>query len=220
MSGCTEAPPPCPLCNSGGGREWRDEHGVPYYFCPSCDLIHLHPEYRPSLDSERRRYLEHNNSPDEPGYVAYLTGFAEHTIFPYLPAGTRILDFGSGPAPVLSTILNRRGYRAQPYDPFFAPDGDLSPGSYDGVAAVEVAEHLFKPAEEFDRMRSLLRPGGFLFLRTELHDGSPEFFSSWWYRRDRTHIVFYSRKTISYIAATLRLRLAACTRGREIVLAS
>jgi SAM-dependent methyltransferase len=211
-------PPACPLCSSREGRGWRDERGTPYYFCPHCDLIHLHPDYRPGRDSEEQRYLEHNNSPHEAGYIAYLSRFAEHAIYPYLPPGTAILDYGSGPAPVLAELLSTAGYRSSYYDPFFAAETPLPEGSFDGVSVVEAAEHFFHPAREFAGLRRLLRPGGYLFLRTELHDGSPEFFSRWWYRHDRTHVVFYSRRTMEYLARSFSLRLSACMRGREVVL--
>jgi SAM-dependent methyltransferase len=215
-----EAPaaPPCPLCGSGGGRPWSDKHGQTYYLCPRCELIHLHPDFLPSRESEYSRYLEHNNSPENSGYVAYLTDFAEHTVFSYLSPGSRLLDFGSGPSPVLTSILISEGYPTESYDPYFAPDTELVPEGYDGVAAVEVAEHLFDPAKEFGRLHRLLRPGGYLFLRTELHDGSLDFFSRWWYRRDRTHVCFYSARSFEVAAELLGMELVSVEKGRFVVM--
>lgn len=114
----------------------------------------------------------------------------------------RVLDYGSGPNPVLVELLQRRGYRAVGYDPLFAPDTDLSE-PFDAILAVEVFEHFAAPAREIKRITSLLRPGGRLIIHTLLHRG-PNSFGDWWYARDLTHVTFYSLRTMRWIADKFR----------------
>jgi SAM-dependent methyltransferase len=84
------------------------------------------------------------------------------------------------------------------FDPFFHPDASVLEESYDFIAASEVAEHLYDPAKEFARLRRLLKPGGRLGIMTERCSHETDF-GSWYYRRDPTHVAFYSRETLEWI---------------------
>ncbi|HEY9569153.1 MAG TPA: methyltransferase domain-containing protein, partial [Thalassobaculum sp.] len=56
-----------------------------------------------------------------------------------------------------------------------------------------------RPAEEFDRLGRLLRPGGWLAVMTRFQsDDVP--FAGWHYRRDPTHVTFYREATFRRIA--------------------
>lgn len=70
---------------------------------------------------------------------------------------------------------------------------------YDFVTCSETAEHFHDPAAEFRRFDALLKPGGWLGLMTGmLLEGID--FDAWHYRRDPTHVVFYQRATMRYLA--------------------
>ena len=86
------------------------------------------------------------------------------------------------------------------YDPFFFADNAALQQSYDVITCTEVAEHFHRPKEEFDKLDQLLRPGGWLGIMT-CFQTDDERFSSWHYRRDPTHVVFYREATLRYIAA-------------------
>jgi 2-polyprenyl-3-methyl-5-hydroxy-6-metoxy-1,4-benzoquinol methylase len=116
-----------------------------------------------------------------------------------LNPGASGLDYGSGPGPALSVMLAERGFSVALYDPFFAPDAEVLERTYDFVTCTETAEHFFHPAEEFSRLRRLLRPGGLLAVMTEvLRDEAS--FADWWYLRDPTHVSFYRPETFEWLA--------------------
>lgn len=127
----------------------------------------------------------------------------------------RVLDFGCGPGPVLVELLSRRGHDAIGYDPFFAPDADLS-RPFDIVFCTETAEHFRSPRDSFDQLTELVKPGGTLAMMTSLHPG-PERVGEWWYLRDETHVSFYSLRTFEWIAGHWGFTLEA-TDQREIVI--
>ncbi|MBS3808501.1 MAG: methyltransferase domain-containing protein, partial [Bacteroidales bacterium] len=66
----------------------------------------------------------------------------------------------------------------------------------------EVAEHFHHPRKEFNRLRNLLKPGGRLYCMTEIYQ--PDIpFQSWNYKNDETHVIFYHRKALEWIARHL-----------------
>ena len=110
------------------------------------------------------------------------------------------LDYGCGPGPALAAMLEEAGVAMVLFDPFFHPDSDALQRSYDVITLSEVAEHFSQPADEFDRLDRLLRPGGWLGVMT-CFQTDDERFAAWHYRRDPTHVVFYRAKTFEVLAA-------------------
>jgi 2-polyprenyl-3-methyl-5-hydroxy-6-metoxy-1,4-benzoquinol methylase len=104
------------------------------------------------------------------------------------------------------------------YDPLFAPDSSWKEKSYDAVTMVEVAEHLFEPLAQLRRVKMVLRPGGYLVLRTLLHYSDRERFNGWWYRKDSTHVCFYSPRSFEVAARLLELELVKIIEGRSVIL--
>jgi cyclopropane fatty-acyl-phospholipid synthase-like methyltransferase len=128
----------------------------------------------------------------------------------------RVLDYGSGPAPVLVELLRQAGYDAAGYDPIFAAGTDIT-GPFDAVVAVETFEHFAEPRRELERIAGLLRPGGLLIIITLLHNG-PAAMRDWWYARDATHVAFYSTATLAWIAGAFGFELVQCDNERLAVL--
>ena len=107
----------------GDAPPWA--HGIHdrrYDWCPTCGSIQIAADLLPTPETERNRYLEHNNQPDNSNYREYLTRFLESAIATTVSPPARILDFGSGPSPVLSMLLAERGYDVWSYDPIFQPN--------------------------------------------------------------------------------------------------
>lgn len=188
----------CPLCQSARVDPYAEAHGRRYFRCPVCRLVFLDPAQRLDAAAERAHYGTHENDPGDPGYRRFLARLAEPLV-ERLPAGAEGLDYGSGPGPTLSRMLEEQGFRMRIFDPFFAPDTAALERSYDFVTATEVVEHFFSPGEELGRVGRVLRPGGWLGVMTELLR-EERGFSTWRYARDPTHVSFYHTDTLRWIA--------------------
>jgi hypothetical protein len=120
-------------------------------------------------------------------------------LIPKLLPGWVGLDYGCGPGPTLSVMLEEKGFQMKIYDPYFFPQTDVLTGIYNFITCTETVEHFFRPGDELGRLNQLLRKGGWLGIMTEfLTPDQP--FHSWWYRLDPTHICFWSRETMVWIA--------------------
>jgi hypothetical protein len=192
----------CPLCRSSSTVLHAEVHGRRYRECAVCALVFVAPEDRPDREAERRHYLTHENAPDDPRYRAFLDRLAGPPA-ERLPAGASGLDYGCGPGPALAAMLEDRGFRMRLWDPFFAPDPSVLRADYDFVTCTETAEHFHAPAEEFDRLDALVKPGGWLGLMTETRRPDRPL-AAWRYARDPTHVALYDQRTLEWIAADRR----------------
>jgi hypothetical protein len=192
----------CPLCFSLSNffQEGDDRE---YYLCPCCAMIFVPSKYFLSREEETERYLEHENSLDNEGYVAMFENAIDH-IKNSCSNVHLVLDYGCGYEPVLKTLLERHGYIADIYDENFFPELDLQK-NYDLIISTETFEHFKYPGKELDRLISLLSPTGYLAVMTQFYSfknktTSKELFKGWYYKRDPTHIVFYSDQTFDWVA--------------------
>jgi hypothetical protein len=187
----------CPLC--GGALAFLVEKwGRRFFVCGDCDLCSVAPEFLPSPDEELARYREHNNDPADPRYRAHL-GRLLTAMRTGLAAGMKGLDFGCGPAPVLAQLFREAGFEMEVYDPFFFPDSSPLTRRYDFIVATETVEHFHHPGGDLDRLSGLLEPGGQLGLMTQMLECWDKF-GDWYYPRDPTHVSFYSRRTMQWLA--------------------
>ena len=198
MSETSQRPAPCPLCGSAPVRPFRMVRGREYRECSQCGMIHLAPAHRLTAEAERAEYSTHQNSPADPRYRAFLNRLAVPLV-ERLPPGAEGLDFGAGPGPTLSVMLQEQGFPMAVYDHFFAPDRSVLGRRFDFITCTETAEHFFEPGVEFERLSGLLRPGGWLGVMTESYTGRPPF-EQWRYAREPTHVSFYRPETMRWIA--------------------
>ena len=94
----------CPLCRSEPIREFSVVDCKTYWRCDVCHLTFLSSESYLSSEDELARYLLHENSPEDQHYREFLSRLTDHLI-PKLKRGAHGLDFGSGPGPTLSVML-------------------------------------------------------------------------------------------------------------------
>ncbi len=196
-----------------------------YCACAQCDLRFISPKFHLDPAQEFDRYLLHQNSLSNAGYVSFLMGAVDY-LKAYLSSNGEgspsILDYGSGPVPVLVQLLNRDGLNAIGYDPFFgdrvAPGALVTSsleglGPFDAVVSTETVEHFRTPSTEWKKIASLIRPGGILVVMTSLV--LPETnLSSWYYAKDPTHITFYTESTFRFIGEQFGFSLVE-TNGRN-----
>lgn len=156
------------------------------------------PACRLDPGAEKAVYALHDNHPQDPGYRRFLSRVAE-PLLARLPAGSRGLDFGCGPGPALAQMLEEAGMQMSLYDPFFCPDVSVLDQRYEFVTCTEVIEHLYRPAEVFRQLDSVLLPGAMLAVMTCFQTDDARF-ANWHYRRDPTHVVFYKQATLQWLA--------------------
>lgn len=188
----------CPLCSTQQVLSFAQLRDKEYFRCEVCRLAYLLPQYFVTAEAARAHYRTHQNNPEDSGYRAFLSRLSVPLVR-HLNAGAQGLDYGSGPGPTLSVMLEEQGFAMEIYDPFFAPNAGVLHRTYDFITCTETAEHFHAPREEFARFDRLLRPGGWLAVMTEMmQDGCD--FEKWYYRRDPTHVCFYSQVTMNWIA--------------------
>ncbi len=198
---------PCILCGHPTRAITHPKRGV-YHLCPHCELITLDPSFHPSEEQAFLEYSLHENSSDDPRYVSYFRSFIEGAVLPFAGKGKTALDFGSGPSPVLAKLLeDEYGYRVDRYDLYFSPEKIYTDASYDLITCTEVLEHLPDPLSAFKLFSSLLAPTGVLSVMTLLHHTDEEHFLGWHYIREKSHVSFYSVKTLEYLGSVSGLHL-------------
>lgn len=191
-------PDPCPVCRAPEPREFQCIDGRRYRRCDACEASFLNPRHRLPAAAEHAHYRTHRNDPNDPAYRRFLARLAGPLLERVDPA-SHGLDYGCGPGPALAAMLREAGHHVALYDPFFHHDPVALQRTYDFVTCTEVAEHFHRPADEFDRLGRLLRPGGRLAAMTCFQTDDARF-AGWHYRRDPTHVVFYREATFRVIA--------------------
>ena len=195
----------CPLCNSKKNTLYSQDKTGEYRLCSVCSLVFVLKEYYLDDEAEKARYDLHTNSCEDAGYRKYLTKVSEPVI-KRLYEGAHGLDFGSGPGPTLSLILEDAGFDMKIYDHFYARDEEVLELKYDFITSTEVVEHLYEPKAVLDKLWSILNENGLLCILTQLYPDQ-EAFSSWYYKNDPTHVCFFSLKTLSWLAEQWKAEL-------------
>lgn len=191
----------CPLCeNTQIQSFWRDQRRT-YLRCNQCNLVFVPSEYHLTPTAEKAEYDLHRNDPADIGYRKFLSRLFQ-PLCDRLPAGTRGLDYGSGPGPTLSLMLAEAGFDMAVYDPIYAPQEAVFKNRYDFIVCSEVVEHFRMPGREFVTLWQVLEPGGWLGIMTKLVLDR-QAFSRWHYKNDPTHISFFSRETFYFLAEHL-----------------
>ena len=202
----------CPLCLSDSQFfcEFRQKE---YYRCGNCQAVLMDPAYFPTPGQEKKRYMEHNNDVNDPGYQSFVMPVVNEVLSNFTKE-SKGLDLGAGTGPVISKLLKEKGYSIVLYDPFFFNEPTLLEIKYDYIICCEVIEHFHNPRREFKLLRSILRPGGSLFCMTELYTGNINF-QGWWYKNDETHVIFYHPVSLEWIKSNYSF-YSLETKGRII----
>lgn len=193
----------CKICGSSTERIFDRQFEIDYFHCKKCDFLFMDDSKVISPEGEKNLYCNHNNSLENVGYVNMFRDFIEKYIAPFEANIETALDFGSGPGPVLALLLKEMGLKVDIYDVYFSPEKVYLNKCYDLITCTEVLEHLSRPLETLRLLHNLLNENGILAVTTMFHPETDEQFQNWWYRRDRTHISFYTPLTLRYIAADL-----------------
>ena len=130
-----------------------------YYRCRECEFIFIDRAHILTTEDEGKRYEVHNNEISDPSYRAYFKRFINY-IEDDLDKNNAILDYGSGPQPVLADVMEKDGYRVDIYDKFFYNKKDYLNKTYDVIISTEVFEHIYNPIETLETLLSILKKNG------------------------------------------------------------
>ncbi|UJF19428.1 class I SAM-dependent methyltransferase [Vibrio sp. SS-MA-C1-2] len=206
----------CPLCDDQQSRLFFEDKNRQYFQCSQCHLVFADPAKLLSPELEKEVYNQHENNPEDQGYRQFLNRLAQplldHLGHPPLLG----LDFGSGPGPTLSIMLQEAGHQMAIYDPYFSPDKTvLEAGKYDFVTCTEAIEHFYQPSIEWQLLLSLVKKGGWLAIMTKMAT-NVDAFAKWHYKNDPTHVSFFSRETFMFLARRDGLELEFV--GSDVIL--
>jgi SAM-dependent methyltransferase len=201
----------CKICNTPTTPIYDRQFDINYYHCSNCDYIFLNPGNIVSEQEELQLYQIHQNTPDNIGYVKMFKDFINQTILPYKANIKSVLEFGAGPGPVLADLLKENNFDVDVYDPYFFPEKVYQNKTYDLITSTEVFEHLKDPLETLELLYNCLNTGGIISIMTLYHPQDSEIFKGWWYRRESTHISFYSHQTMRHLAKRFGLQILLLT---------
>lgn len=171
-----------------------------HWHCANCDLIFKDQAMHLDWQRQKNRYDLHNNSSQDPAYVAYFQRFLVPALIEIKKRNiNRGLDWGSGPQPVLKELLAQCEIQMDTYDPIYSSDKTKLSAKYPMVTCTEVIEHFTEPDSSFQQIDQFLDSGSLFCGSTEFHQGA-EHYSNWWYARDPTHFCFFSGKTFLFLA--------------------
>ena len=189
----------CIVCRNKSIVAFKTRDDKKYWRCKNCCSKFLDKKHYIGPDQEKARYLEHNNTIDDENYRCFLSRLSSPLIERLSPE-SKGLDFGCGHGPALADILSSDGFNVELYDPFFFPNTNVFSKQYDFITASETVEHFFDPCKEFDTLNNLLAPKGWLAIMTSFLT-TEDAFDDWHYRRDPTHVVFFSETTFEVVAS-------------------
>lgn len=195
----------CPLCRREKIDLFFEDKNRTYLICIYCKLVFVPKCFWLNAEDENATYNLHENDSQDQGYRKFLSRLCL-PLLERLNAKQRGLDFGCGPGPTLSVLLEERGHQVDLYDPFYFNDLKVFTKKYDFICATEVVEHLHEPNKDFVSLFKMLRRDGWLGIMTKLVLDKRAF-SKWHYILDMTHICFYSRSTFEYLAKRFNAKL-------------
>jgi hypothetical protein len=185
-----------------------------YLQCQQCELVFVKPEQRLEAKEEKAHYDLHENDPSDAGYRRFLSRIAD-PLTDKISSNSHGLDFGCGPGPTLSIMLEEAGHTMELYDIYYHPEPSVLEKTYDFMTATEVIEHLYHPDKVWQQWLNLVKPKGWIGLMTKLVI-DVDAFAGWHYKNDPTHVVFFSRQTFQFLAERDKLELEFF--GNDVIL--
>jgi len=185
-----------------------------YAKCEACGFIGLAAGHMLTQKEGKDRYLLHQNSHDDSGYLEFLDAFIGSAVLPYIAPGNAILDYGSGPSPVLSGLLKDLGYTCDIYDPAFARTRLWKKRT---IPVLFTKWRSTSESIETFSLCGLVESGGILAIRTRFPPSGADDFTLWWYRMDPTHVGFFSPWSLSSFFGRYGFSTLRCIRPDIVI---
>lgn len=207
----------CKICQASSNVIHDSKKELIYYRCSACGFVFLDDVFMVDEVREKKQYDQHHNGLENEGYVQMFEAFIDVSVAPYLENIETALEFGSGPGPVLSTLLERRGLAVDIYDVYYAPQKVYEGKKYDLITSTEVFEHLQKPLDVLALLAKHTSSYGYIVLMTKFPPKEDEAFLAWWYRRDPTHISFFTPQSFEIMAEKVGLKVLKTIKDNIVV---
>jgi len=172
-----------------------------FFHCKKCEFIFKNKLNYVNETDELKQYQNHNNTMESRGYVEMFEKFIDATIKEYLEDINDVLEFGSGPGPVLSELLKQRNLNVDIYDKYFSPQKVYENKKYDLITSTEVLEHIENPVDIFNFFAKHIKKDSYLAIMTQFHTDNEDDFKKWWYKNDPTHICFFRPHSFEVLAS-------------------
>lgn len=105
--------------------------------CQNCKAVLLHPSDYITADSEKERYLEHNNDVSDHRYQNFVNPITSRVLqdFSITSCG---LDYGCGTGPAATAKFLEHSHKINLYDPYFVHHPVVLEETYDFIICCEV----------------------------------------------------------------------------------
>jgi hypothetical protein len=188
-----------------------------YHRCTQCGFTKKEDAALIDSSSEKAQYDFHENHIENEGYKNLLQGFIDDTVTPFKASGS-LLEYGAGPGPVLGKLLSDMGFEVTLYDPYYHVDKEALKKRYDVITSTEVFEHFYEPLKTIKTLVNCLNSNGILAIQTSFKTMDDETFLTWWYRRDLTHVSFYTLESFKVISDLVSCEIIYTNHTNRIVL--
>ncbi len=196
----------CKICSSATSHIRESRKKLDYYRCQHCGFIYLDDKHIVDSQTEKSHYDKHQNSFESLGYVDIFEKFIDKVIEPYLKNIESALEFGCGSGPVLAELLRRKGLEVDQYDLYYFPKKVYEGKKYDLITSTEVFEHLKEPTTILQTLANSINSRGYIVIMTQFPPYHDSDFLNWWYRRDITHISFFTPKSFEIMGNSMGLK--------------
>ena len=201
----------CRICQNDTRELVHPSNGQVFHECLNCHFISKDPAFYLDSEKEFEVYERHENSIEDPRYVAFFEKFLNAAVLPFVSEGKKAFDFGSGPSPVLAQLLERDyGYNVAIYDLYYAPERTYPGQKFDLITTTEVVEHIPEPLDTFAELTTLMKEDSILAVMTLFHPKDDSKLWGWHYIRDFTHISFFTPEAMQIIADKVGLEVVYC----------
>lgn len=208
----------CKICSQITAKICDQKTSQTYYRCQNCGFVFLDDSMIITSESEHKHYSKHNNTFECRGYVEMFEKFIEEFVKPLKSKIKTALDFGCGEGKVLAKLLEMEGFKTDYYDLYFFSEKVYETKKYDLITSTEVFEHLKDPLEYFKLLKQHLNKNGYLIIMTKFPPKCDEEFLKWWYRRDITHISFFTPNSFDTLAQIVGYKIIKTNNSDVVVL--